>query len=285
MTLKQAQISLVLAGGIIATAVAFAQQTTDKAKDKDTAAKPAASASKPMKVSVNGVTIPQSRFDFIAKAQAAQGQPANPQSEQNIREQLITFELLSQEAAKQGLDKAPETQTQLEMARQNILARAFQQHYVKTAQVKDETLRAEYDRVKAQVGEKEYKPQHILVEKEETAKDIIAQLKKGADFDKLAKEKSTDTGSKENGGKLEWSNVSSFVKPFSDAMVKLSKGEYTTEPVKSQFGYHVIKLEDVRPSKIPPFEEVKDNIRQSEVQKQFAKVVADLRAKAKIEEK
>jgi len=284
MTLKQAQISLVLAGSIIAAAVAFAQQTTDKAKDAG--AKPAAAASgKPVKVTVNGVTIPQSRFDFIAKAQAQQGQPANPQQEQNIREQLITFELLSQEAAKAGLDKTPETQTQLEMARQNILARAFQQNYLKTAQIKDETLRAEYERVKGQVGDKEYKPQHILVEKEETAKEIIAQLKKGADFDKLAKEKSTDTGSKENGGKLEWSNVSSFVKPFSDAMVKLQKGEYTSEPVKSQFGFHVIKLEDVRPSKIPPFDDVKDNIRQSEVQKQFAKVVADLRAKAKIEEK
>jgi peptidyl-prolyl cis-trans isomerase C len=282
MKSKQARISLALAGSIVVAAAAFAQPTTDKSKD---AAKAPAAASKPVKVTVNGVTIPQSRFDFVAKAQAAQGQAPSPQSEQNIREQLITVELLSQEAAKTGLDKQPETQTQLEMARQNILARAYQQHYIKTAAVKDDVLKAEYERVKAQVGEKEYKPQHILVEKEETAKEIIAQLKKGGDFDKIAKEKSTDTGSKENGGKLEWSNISSFVKPFSDAMVKLNKGEYTAEPVKTQFGYHIIKLEDVRPSKIPPFDDVKENIRQNEVQKQFQKVIADLRAKAKIEEK
>ena len=303
MKLTQGHLSLLLVSSVLAVTVSYADQANDKAqandvtqakekapagekaKDQPRAAKTAAKPGG--KITVNGVTIPQARIDMVTKAQAAQsqGQPESPDMQANVREQLINFEVLAQEAIKAGLEKAPETQGQLEMARQQILVRAYQQHYVKTNPVKDETLKAEYDRVKGTMGDKEYKPQHILVEKEDEAKDIIAQLKKGGDFDKLAKEKTLDTGSKEAGGKLDWSNVGSFVKPFSDAMVKLEKGTYTQEPVKTQFGYHVIKLEDVRPLKAPTFDEVKENIRQGAAQQQFVKAVQELRSKAKVEEK
>ncbi|MBS4098202.1 MAG: peptidylprolyl isomerase [Sulfuricella sp.] len=243
------------------------------------AATPAANTDKPPVV--NGVTIPQARIDFLLKQGTAQGQPDNPQLRQNIRDNLIVQEVISQEAAKKGLEKDGEVALQIDMARQNVLVRAYIQDYLKNNPVSDDTLKAEYDKIKAQMGDKEYKARHILVEKEEEAKDIIAKLKKGEKFEKLA-EKSKDPGSKANGGDLGWAPPGNYVKPFSDAMIKLHKGKFTTEPVKSQFGYHVIQLEDSRDMKVPGFDEVKNNLRQRLQQQQIDKMIADLKAKAKI---
>jgi peptidyl-prolyl cis-trans isomerase C len=233
---------------------------------------------------VNGTPITQARFDFLLKQATAQGQPDTAELRKSIRENLIVQEMAAQEAAKKGLDKDPEVANQLDMARQNVLVRAYLQDYIKAHPIGDDVLKAEYDKIKAQMGDKEYKARHILVDNEAEAKAIIAQLKKGAKFEKLASEKSKDPGSKANGGDLGWNSPATFVKPFADAMVKLQKGQYTTEPVQTPFGWHVIKVEDSRPLKAPPFEQVKNNLAQRMQQQQVEKAVADLKAKAKVEE-
>ena len=232
---------------------------------------------------VNGVAIPQSRLEFIVKARTLQGQPDSPETRKTLREDLITEEVIAQEALKKGLDKDPDFITQLEMARQTALVRAYQVDYIKNHPVSDEELRKEYEAVKAQMGDKEYKAHHILVGSEAEAKDIIARIKKGTKLEKIAQEKSLDTGSKAKGGELEWSPAASYVQPFGEALTKLSKGQLTEQPVHTNFGYHVIRLDDVRPLKVPPFEEIKQNLAQRVLQRQFAAAVNDLRAKAKVE--
>lgn len=243
-----------------------------------------AAAKMPGKISVNGVQIPPARVDLFYK-RGLQGRPETADAVTQIKEELINREILSQEAIRVGLDKNPEVAAQIDAARQQVLVQAYLQDLMKRNPIKDETLKAEYDRVKSNLGDKEYKAAHILVEKEEEAKQILGQLKKGADFEKIAKEKSKDTGSKSEGGKLDWSNKSSFVAPFTEAMIKLQKGQITQAPVKTDFGYHVIRLDDVRPLKAPSFDEVKENIRQGQSRQLIAKTMADLRGKAKIEEK
>ena len=246
------------------------------------AAAPAAAATDNDKPPVvNGVTIPKARMDFLLKQGAAQGQPDSPEMRKNIRDNLIIQEVLSQEAAKKGMEKDSDVAVQIELARQNVLVRAYIQDYLKHNPATDDTLKSEYDKIKAQMGDKEYKARHILVDKEEEAKDIIAKLKKGEKFEKLV-DKSKDPGSKANGGDLGWAPPANYVKPFSDAMIKLQKGKYTTEPVKSQFGYHVIQLDDTREMKAPGFDEVKNNLRQRLQQQQIDKMIADMKAKAKI---
>jgi peptidyl-prolyl cis-trans isomerase C len=232
---------------------------------------------------VNGVTIPQSRIELLVKSATAQGQPDSPELRSRVRDELITREVLLQEAMKKGVDKNPEIATQLEIQRQGVLINAFLQDYVKVNPIAEETLKKEYEAAKSQAGAKEYKARHILVKEEADAKQIIAQLKKGANFDKLAAEKSEDTGSKTHGGDLGWSPPNRFVKPFADVLVKLKKGQLTDTPVQSSFGWHVIRLDDERPTKVPPFEEVKGNIQQQLQQQVVQKAIADLRAKAKIE--
>jgi peptidyl-prolyl cis-trans isomerase C len=233
---------------------------------------------------VNGTPISQARFDFLLKQAVAQGQTDNAELRKNIRENLIVQEMAAQEAVKKGLDKNPEVANQLDMARESVLVRAYLQDYIKTHPVSDSDLKAEYDKIKAKMGDTEYKASHILVPTEAEAKAIIAQLKKGAKFEKLASEKSKDPGSKAKGGDLGWNSPATFVKPFADAMVKLHKGQYTTEPVQSPFGWHVIKLEDTRALQAPPFEQVKANLAQRAQQQQVEKAIEELKAKAKVEE-
>ena len=231
---------------------------------------------------VNGVAIPKSRVDAIVRAQEAQGQKDSPELRAGIRDRLITLEIVAQEATHKGMAKTADTLSQLELARINILAQAFRADYVKNHPVSDDALKAEFEKIKSQMGDKEYKTRHILVEKEAEAKEIIAKLKKGEKFEELAKA-SKDPGSKDHGGDLDWNQPGGFVKPFSDAMVKLEKGKYTETPVQSQFGWHVIQLDDVRPAKFPDFNEVKPGLQQRMQEAMFEKAVADLRAKAKVE--
>ncbi|MCK9983531.1 MAG: peptidyl-prolyl cis-trans isomerase C [Azoarcus sp.] len=231
---------------------------------------------------VNGTAIPAARADVMFNEQRAQGAPDNPQLRDAVREELIRREVLAQEAAKKGLDKKTEVQAQMDLARQAVLLRAYIQDYVKTNPVTDADLKKEYDSVKSKMGSKEYKPRHVLVETEDEAKAIIAKLKAGEKFDALAKQ-SKDPGSKDNGGDLGWSNPGMFVKPFSDAMVKLEKGKYSDTPVKSDFGYHVIQLDDVRDLKAPDFDEVKPQLEQRLQQQKIEKHIMDLRAKAKVQ--
>ena len=231
---------------------------------------------------VNGVAIPQQHFDLLIKNLVAQGRPDSPEMRDAIKQQMISRELMVQEAAKRGLDKNPETAARLTFSRQDILSNAYIQEILRANPVTDDMVKKEYERIKAQSA-KEYKTRHILVEKEDEAKNIIAQLKKGASFEKLAAEKSNDPGSKTNGGDLDWSMPSRFVKPFGDAMVKLKKGQVTDTPVHTNFGWHVIRVDDERAAKIPGFDEAKPQVQQGLQNQAVEKAIADLRAKAKIE--
>jgi peptidyl-prolyl cis-trans isomerase C len=231
---------------------------------------------------VNGKAIPKAKVDEFVQMLAGQGRPDTPELRAAVRDELIARELFVQEAEKRGLLKSPEVQRQLDMARQDILIRALLAETGKANPIKDEEVKAEYDRVvKAQAG-KEYKARHILVEKEETAKQIIEQLKKGAKFEELAKQ-STDKGSAEHGGDLDWNAPGTFVPEFSDAMVKLEKGKFTQAPVKSQFGYHVIRVDDIRDAKAPPLDQVRPQIMQKLERERIDAVQKSLRAKAKIQ--
>ena len=233
-------------------------------------------------VTVNGKPIPKARLEFIVKQRAAQGQPDNEQTRRMILDNLITQEVVAQEADRQGFGKGVDVRTQLDLMRQQVLVQALIQDYLKKHPVKEEDLQAEYEKLKASRGDKEYKARHILVDKDTEANDIIAQLKKGAKFEDLAKQ-SKDPGSRDKGGDLDWNPPSTFVKPFADALVKLEKGKYTETPVQTQFGWHVIQLDDVRAQTFPPFDSVRQQLQARLQEQEVHQYVAELRQKAKIQ--
>lgn len=234
---------------------------------------------------VNGKPIPQSLVDSIADNMAKQqGQPVTPQLKDMVKKELIDREVVVQEADKIGLDKTPQVQDELRIARQNILIRALFDSYLQKHPITDADIKAKYDAFAKNFGNTEYKAQHILVPSEKEADDIIAQLKKGAKFSDLAKKYSKDTGSAANGGDLGWSTANNYVPPFAEALTKLKPGQYTQQPVQSQFGWHIIKLDAERPAKPPALEQVKPQIRAELQREVIAKYRAELRAKAKITE-
>ncbi|MDE2429093.1 MAG: peptidylprolyl isomerase [Burkholderiales bacterium] len=208
---------------------------------------------------VNGKAIPSSRVDSMVKQLATQGQQDTPQLRAMVKQELINREVLVQEAEKSGIASNPDVKNQLEIARQSLLIRALMVDYVKKNPVTDAEIQAEYDKAKAQAGDKEYHVFHILVDKEDDAKAIISKLKAGAKFEELAKQ-SKDKGSAAKGGDLDWATPATFVPAFSQAMVALQKGQFTETPVKTEYGYHVIKLDDIRAAKFPSLEEVKAQI-------------------------
>ena len=220
----------------------------------------------------------QAYFDFMLKQRTAQGQPDSPELRAAVRDELNTRELLVREAKKQGLEKNPAVKTEMDLASQTVLVRSYIADFIKAHPVSDDQLHKEYDAIRAQMGDKEYKVRHILVEKEDEAKDVIASLQKGEKFEKLA-ERSKDTGSKVNGGDLDWNAPANFVKPFSDAMVGLQKGKFTTAPVQTQFGWHVIQLDDVRAAKVPGFDEVKPQLAQRAQGQVVEQYLRELRSK------
>jgi peptidyl-prolyl cis-trans isomerase C len=249
------------------------------------AASPACAETKAVAV-VNGVQIPNERMEVRVKAASAQGQADTPEIRKQLREQLIAQELLTQEAVKKGLDKQAETVQMLELARQQVLIGAYLQDYIKSHPIGEDALTKAYESLKNNLGSKEYNVRHILVEKEAEAKSIAAKLKKGGKFDKLAESNSKDAGSKARGGDLGWiptGNIATtFAKPFADAVMNLTKGQ-VSEPVQSQFGWHIIKLEDVRDLALPAYEELKPQLAQSLQQQAVQNAIAELRAKAKVE--
>ncbi len=231
---------------------------------------------------VNGVSIPQSRVDLRVKVATTQGgQTDSPELRKAVRDDLINLEVISQAAVKAGLDKQPETAQQLELARESVLAGAYVQDYAKNHPVSEDALKQDYEALKARVGSKEYKVSHILVGTEEEAQAVAKRVKKEK-FAKVAKEKTKDPGSKDNGGDLGWTVPTNFVQPFGEAVLKLNKGEIS-QPVQTQYGWHVIKLEDTRELKVPTFEEVKPNLEKRKQQEAIQKAIAELREKAKIE--
>jgi peptidyl-prolyl cis-trans isomerase C len=231
---------------------------------------------------VNGKAIKQSLYDYISKDAAARGQTVDANLKEVIVNKLISSELIYQEAQKLGLDKQADYLAQEELSRRELLVNTYLQDFIKKNPVSEASMKAEYEKLKTQMGDKEYKARHILVATENEAKAIITQLGKGASFEKIAKEKSTDPGSKDKGGDLGWFSPGGMVKPFSDAAVALKKGGMTTTPVQTQFGWHIIKLEDTRTAQPPAYDSVKDGLKKQLQQKQIEKALSDLRSKAKI---
>ena len=242
---------------------------------------PALAADKTL-ATVNGKPVKQSLVDYIAKDATARGQQVDDNVRKVIIDRLISNELLYQEAQRLNLDKQPDYQAKEELTRQELLVNTYLQDYVKKHPISEAETKAAYDKYKAELGDKEYNARHVLVSTEAEAKDIVAQLDKGADFAAIAKEKSKDTGSKEKGGDLGWFALDGMVKPFSEAVGKLQKGDYTHTPIQTQFGWHVIKLENTRPMQPPAYDKVKAGLQKQLQQQQLKKLLTDLHAKAKI---
>lgn len=232
---------------------------------------------------VNGKAVPTTRVEALAQQLARSGRPVTPEMQGQIKDEVIAREIFMQEAQKLGLDAGDDFKTQIELARQTILIRELFGDFQKKNPVSDAEIKAEYDKFAAANGGKEYHARHILVEKEAEAKAIIAALKKGGKFEVIAKKSSKDPGSGAKGGDLDWANPGSFVKEFSEAMTKLEKGKMTETPVKTQFGYHIIRLDDIRDAQLPKLEDVKPQISQQLQQQKLAKFQEELRAKAKVE--
>jgi peptidyl-prolyl cis-trans isomerase C len=231
---------------------------------------------------VNGKPIPKTREDGWAKQLQQQGQQDSPDLRKMIKEELIRREVFLQEAQKRGIPDQPDVKFQLDIQRQNTLIQALMRDELKKSPITDAQVQAEYDKQKGATSSKEYKARHVLVEKEDEAKSIIEKLKKGEKFEDLAKV-SKDPGSAAKGGELDWAGPESYVKPFSEAMTKLEKGKFTETPVQSQFGWHVIQLDDVRDAQFPPLAQVGNQIRETLQQQRIQTFVEDLRKKAKVQ--
>lgn len=232
---------------------------------------------------VNGKAVPTARVEALTQQLVRSGRPVTAEMQAQLKEEIIVREIFGQAAQAQGLDTSEDFKSQMELTRQSLLIRELFAAFQAKNPVTDADIKAEYDKFTAANAGKEYKAHHILVEKEDQAKAIIAQLKKGGKFEEMAKKQSKDTGSGTKGGELDWANPSSYVKEFSDALVGLTKGKTTETPVKSQFGFHVIRLDDVREAPLPKLDDVKPQIAQQLMQGKLGKYQEELRSKAKVE--
>ncbi len=231
---------------------------------------------------VNNKPVPKAREDAWVEQMKKQGQQDSPELRGRIKEELIRRELFMQEVQKRALADKPDVKFQLDVQRQNTLIQALMRDELTRNPITDAQVKEAYEKQKAATGGKEYRARHILVESEAEAKDLTEQLKKGGKFEELAK-KSKDPGSAARGGELDWAGPDAYVKPFSDALVKLEKGKVTEAPVQSQFGWHVIRLDDVRDTQVPPLEQVAPQIREALQQQRVAGFAEELRQKAKVQ--
>ncbi|WP_374334623.1 peptidylprolyl isomerase [Leeia sp.] len=238
---------------------------------------------------VNGVMVPEARMEAMVKEMVKRGQPDTPELRAQVKDNLILVEAMAQRGAAAGLDKDANYQTQVELTRLNLLANAYVTDYMAKNPVSDAVLKAEYDKIKPDLDKEaaaagaQYKARHILVKDEKTAKSLLAELKKGGNFAELAKKNSIDTGSAQNGGLLDYAAPGNYVKPFADALVKLKKGQYSQEPVKTQYGFHLILVEDIQAAKAPTLEEVKPQLQQQLQQQQLQNLLDEVKKSAKVE--
>jgi peptidyl-prolyl cis-trans isomerase C len=276
-----------LCTALLASSMALAQAplpTKPEAKAKpDAKAKPAAKAGDTNIARVNGVAVPKARADMLIQQQQGRGMQDTEQTRAMVREELVNREVVAQEAQRAGFAKRPEVQAQLDLARQEIIVGAYIRDWLRRNPVSDADVQKEYEKAKAGAGDREYRARHILLESEDEAKAVIAELKKGGKFEELAQKSSKDPGSKERGGDLDWNVPQTFDRQFSEAMVKLEKGKYTETPVRTRFGFHVIQLDDVRQVKFPALADVKPRIQQQLVQNKVEELIKGLREKAKVE--
>ena len=235
---------------------------------------------------VNGKPVPKARVEALIQQVTKSGQQQrSPELETQVKDEVVRREIVTQAAEARGIPQSAEFKSQMEQARQMLLERNLMEDFRAKNPVSDADAQAEYDKFKAANTGSEYRARHILVEKEEDAKALIAQIKAGGNFEELAKKNSKDTGSAANGGDLDFANPNNFVPEFSKAMTSLQKGEVTQEPVKSQFGYHIIKLEDTRPATFPAFDDVKAQIKQRIEQQKAGEFQRSLIDKAKTDYK
>jgi peptidyl-prolyl cis-trans isomerase C len=270
----------------IAIATIALAACTRPADDAKSPAKAAAGASQPAKsatvATVNGQVLNQELLDVFSQAvMGGSQQPPTDEQKTQMIDQLVNMTLAAQAADKDGLAKDPKVQARLELLRTQVLAEAASEKYIKSHPASESEIKAEYD---AQVAAmpKEYKARHILVDAKEKAEAIIAKLEAGADFAKLAASDSKDSSGK-NGGDLGWFSPQTMVKPFADAVAALQKGQYTKQPVQSEFGWHVILLEDVRSPEVPEFEQVKPQVEMFTQRKKLQAYLDELRKTAKIQ--
>jgi peptidyl-prolyl cis-trans isomerase C len=232
---------------------------------------------------VNGTPIPKSRADALVSQLVKQGQQDSPQLQQAVREELINREILMQEAIREGVPSQPDVKAQVAVAQQTVILRALIEKFVKSNAPSDAEVKARYDDLVKQAGGKEYHLHHILVDNEQQAKDLIAKIKGGASFEDLAKQYSKDPGSGKNGGDLDWANPNSYVPEFAAAAEKLQKGQMTDAPVHTQFGWHIIRVDDIRDIAPPPLDSVKTQIVQQIQQEKLQAFEEGLRKQAKIQ--
>ena len=232
---------------------------------------------------VNGKPVPVTRLNVLAEQIAASGRPVDESIRAQLKEEVVLREIFMQEAQKRGVASSEEYKNQMALARETIMIRALFADFQKKNPVTDADMKAEYDQLVAANSGKEYRARHILVEKEDEARAVIKSLKGGAKFEEIAKKQSKDAGSGANGGDLDWAAAASYVPEFSEAMVKLEKGQMTQEPVKSQFGWHVIRVDDIRQAEIPKFDDIKPQIAQQMQQQKLKEFQQNLRDKAKIQ--
>jgi peptidyl-prolyl cis-trans isomerase C len=230
---------------------------------------------------VNGKPVPKARVDLLLTQAARGGQQSSPELEARAREEVVLREIFAQEAEKRGIPGSADYKAQMELVRQTVLIRELFEDFKKKNPVTESEAKSEYDKFKSQASGTEYKARHILVEKEDEAKKLISQIKGGAKFEELAKKNSKDTGSGANGGDLDYAKPDSYVPEFGAAMSALKKGEMTETPVKTLYGYHIIRLEDTREAQFPDFNAVKPQIEQRLAQAKLQKYQEDLRKSAK----
>ena len=276
-TLKT-RILLTAIGSLMALSACQAQNAAPAA------ATPSASAVDKPAIIVDGTPINQGLVDMLIQEHAAQGQKITPDVIKSVHDDLIARQLLTNAALKANLDQNPQVANELEMSRQDVLIHAYLEDYTSKHPPTDAQLKAEYNQMKAAIGNKKYKVSHILVQTKAEADSIIKSLEHGASFAKLAKEKSKDSGSAAKGGQLSWIVPTSVVPPFAEAMMKLKKGQFTHQPVHTQYGWHVIKLDDVAKLQPPPFDQVKPQLAQRIQQQEIEQAVNELRSQAKIQD-
>ncbi|MFT4067585.1 peptidylprolyl isomerase [Paraburkholderia sp.] len=232
---------------------------------------------------VNGTPIPKARADALIEQLVHQGQQDTPQLQQAVREELVNREILMQEALRRGLPNRPDVKAQIAVAQQTVVLRALIEDFVKNNQPSDAEITARYNALVKDAGGKEYHLHHILVDNEQQAKDLIAKIKAGASFEDLAKQYSKDPGSGKNGGDLDWSDPKAYVPEFADAATHLQKGQMTDTPVHTQFGWHIIRVDDIRAVTPPPLEQVRAQIVQQIQQEKLQAFEEGLRKNAKIQ--
>ncbi len=233
---------------------------------------------------VNGQPIPATQVDELVRMMTEQGAPETPELRSQVREELINRAIMVQAAEEAGIADKPAVQNELDLARQSVLIRGLFADYLEQNPITEAGMQAEYERLKEANQVLEYQARHILVEEEEQARELLAELEGGADFAALAEEHSKDPGSGARGGELGWAQADNYVEPFAAALRELEAGETAAEPVQSQFGWHIIRLQDTREAEFPSFDEVKPQLEEMMRQEALSQYQQELRAEADVQE-